>query len=74
MPLRELRASDLTVAGGKGANLGELIAAGFDVPDGGLGGQPVGCRREVLRRQHLTCHFCRWMGISRHGRYGNRDM
>src|SRR6266511_2420365 len=32
--LASLRASDGAVAGGKGANLGELIAAGFPVPDG----------------------------------------
>jgi pyruvate,water dikinase len=32
--LRDLRASDAAVAGGKGANLGELVAAGFAVPDG----------------------------------------
>jgi len=34
IPLDELRAGDLERAGGKGANLGELTAAGFDVPDG----------------------------------------
>ncbi|MBK8445777.1 MAG: phosphoenolpyruvate synthase [Micropruina sp.] len=34
VPLDGLRASDLELAGGKGANLGELIAAGFDVPSG----------------------------------------
>ncbi len=33
-PLASLRAADGAVAGGKGANLGELIAAGFPVPDG----------------------------------------
>jgi pyruvate,water dikinase len=33
-PLADLRLSDADVAGGKGANLGELIAAGFPVPDG----------------------------------------
>ena len=33
-PLADLRAIDVAVAGGKGANLGELIAAGFQVPDG----------------------------------------
>ena len=27
-PLRELRATDVAIAGGKGANLGELTAAG----------------------------------------------
>jgi rifampicin phosphotransferase len=32
--LTEIRAGDGATAGGKGANLGELIAAGFDVPDG----------------------------------------
>ena len=32
--LAELRASDLDRAGGKGANLGELLAGGFDVPPG----------------------------------------
>lgn len=32
--LADLRASDLPLAGGKGANLGELMHAGFPVPDG----------------------------------------
>ena len=34
IPLGEIRAGDVSIAGGKGANLGELIAAGFAVPDG----------------------------------------
>ncbi|MEP6693260.1 MAG: PEP/pyruvate-binding domain-containing protein, partial [Chloroflexota bacterium] len=34
VPLSALGAGDLGVAGGKGANLGELIRAGFAVPDG----------------------------------------
>jgi len=33
-PLSALGARDIAVAGGKGANLGELIRAGFPVPDG----------------------------------------
>jgi len=33
-PLADLRASDVRFAGGKGANLGELIAAGLPVPEG----------------------------------------
>src|SRR5689334_8224525 len=33
-PLRSLRATDGAIAGGKGANLGELVAGGFPVPDG----------------------------------------
>ncbi|MFV0373411.1 PEP/pyruvate-binding domain-containing protein [Microbacterium sp.] len=33
-PLTDVRRTDLALAGGKGANLGELIAAGFDVPAG----------------------------------------
>ena len=33
-PLASLRAADVAVAGGKGANLGELIVAGFAVPEG----------------------------------------
>ena len=32
--LRSLRTTDVSVAGGKGANLGELLRAGFAVPDG----------------------------------------
>src|SRR5690242_18174423 len=32
--LHSLRATDGAIAGGKGANLGELVAAGFPVPDG----------------------------------------
>ncbi|MCC6495058.1 MAG: phosphoenolpyruvate synthase [Propionibacteriaceae bacterium] len=32
--LAELTAADLPIAGGKGANLGELVRAGFAVPDG----------------------------------------
>lgn len=34
IPLSEIRAVDIETVGGKGANLGELIAAGFVVPDG----------------------------------------
>ncbi|SDN06717.1 pyruvate, water dikinase [Geodermatophilus siccatus] len=34
VPLRDLDAGDLAQAGGKAANLGELIGAGFPVPDG----------------------------------------
>lgn len=34
VPLSALGAHDLPIAGGKGANLGELIRAGFPVPDG----------------------------------------
>jgi rifampicin phosphotransferase len=34
VPLADVRASDTDTVGGKGANLGELISAGFDVPDG----------------------------------------
>src|SRR3712207_9565860 len=34
VPLRELDAGNLALAGGKAANLGELIGAGFPVPDG----------------------------------------
>ncbi len=33
-PLAEVTAADLPLAGGKGANLGELVAAGFAVPPG----------------------------------------
>ena len=32
--LAEVSQNDLPTAGGKGANLGELIRAGFPVPDG----------------------------------------
>jgi pyruvate,water dikinase len=32
--LKQLHASDADVAGGKGANLGELVSAGFEVPSG----------------------------------------
>ena len=35
-PLADLSASDLDVAGGKGANLGDLLRAGFPVPEGFL--------------------------------------
>ena len=35
-PLAELTSADLGTAGGKGANLGELLRAGFPVPDGFL--------------------------------------
>src|SRR2546428_4976841 len=34
LSLEEIRAADAAIAGGKGANLGELIAAGFSVPLG----------------------------------------
>src|SRR5918997_5091371 len=33
-PLSAVRRDDLNLAGGKGANLGELVSAGFPVPDG----------------------------------------
>jgi len=33
-PFADLRATDLPLVGGKGANLGELLHAGFAVPDG----------------------------------------
>ncbi|MFC4138358.1 MULTISPECIES: PEP/pyruvate-binding domain-containing protein [unclassified Microbacterium] len=33
-PLSDLRSTDVQLAGGKGANLGELLRAGFPVPDG----------------------------------------
>src|ERR687897_3767769 len=35
-PIRTVRRDDLDLAGGKGANLGELLSAGFPVPDGFL--------------------------------------
>jgi rifampicin phosphotransferase len=34
VPLSDLTRNDLAAAGGKGANLGELVRAGFPVPDG----------------------------------------
>src|SRR5437773_10314170 len=34
LPLEDVRAADTAVVGGKGANLGELLAAGFPVPAG----------------------------------------
>ncbi|MFT4217608.1 MAG: PEP/pyruvate-binding domain-containing protein [Micropruina sp.] len=34
LPLSEISSTDLPIAGGKGANLGELLGAGFPVPDG----------------------------------------
>jgi pyruvate, water dikinase len=34
LPISELRRADTGVAGGKGANLGEMAAAGFPVPEG----------------------------------------
>src|SRR3954471_23015392 len=34
VPLAEVGAGDVAVAGGKGANLGELVRAGFRAPDG----------------------------------------
>ncbi|MFE6735842.1 PEP/pyruvate-binding domain-containing protein [Microbacterium sp. NPDC057650] len=33
-PLSDLGSADVPIAGGKGANLGELVRAGFPVPDG----------------------------------------
>ncbi|MEO8084619.1 MAG: PEP/pyruvate-binding domain-containing protein, partial [Ardenticatenales bacterium] len=34
LPFHAIRAADLPRVGGKGANLGEMAAAGFPVPDG----------------------------------------
>ena len=36
MSLRDLDREDVAIAGGKGANLGELVRAGLQVPDGFL--------------------------------------
>lgn len=52
LPLEDVRAADAAVAGGKGANLARLIAAGFPVPDGYcIAGhasvQPEGMAREI---------------------------
>jgi pyruvate, water dikinase len=40
-PFRELRVQDIDYAGGKGANLGELTAAGLPVPPGFVIGAPA---------------------------------
>jgi pyruvate,water dikinase len=40
-PLRELSAADVAYAGGKGANLGEMIRAGMPVPPGFVVGAPA---------------------------------
>ena len=40
-PFAELRRDDVDYAGGKGANLGELTAAGLPVPDGFVVGAPA---------------------------------
>ncbi|RME62538.1 MAG: phosphoenolpyruvate synthase, partial [Caldilineae bacterium] len=34
LPFSDIRATDLPLVGGKGANLGEMAAAGFPVPPG----------------------------------------
>jgi rifampicin phosphotransferase len=50
LQLRELGCHDIARAGGKGANLGELIKAGFDVPVTGTpagGGRVTGAVRIV---------------------------
>ncbi len=40
-PFASLRRGDVAYAGGKGANLGELVAAGLPVPDGFVVGAPT---------------------------------
>lgn len=40
-PLADLRGADIGFSGGKGAHLGELLAAGFPVPDGFVIGAPA---------------------------------
>ncbi len=53
-PFAHLRRGDVAYAGGKGANLGELVSAGFPVPDGFVIGAPVYaafCRQTGLREQ-----------------------
>ena len=37
MSLRDLDREDRAIAGGEGANLGELVRAGLQVPDGFVG-------------------------------------
>lgn len=48
LPLAAVGAGDLGTAGGKAANLGELVRAGFAVPDGFV--VPTAVYREAVRR------------------------
>ena len=50
--LHELGRDDIARAGGKGANLGELIKAGFDVPDGFV----LTTEAYAARSRLLSCH------------------
>lgn len=43
-PITDLSRADIPYAGGKGANLGELTAAGMPVPDGFVVGAPTYAR------------------------------
>ena len=60
-PLADLGARDLAVAGGKGANLGELMRAGFAVPDGfvvttdayGLASSSLDASDPLAAQEHL---------------------
>jgi pyruvate,water dikinase len=60
VPLQALALSDVGIAGGKGANLGELCRAGFRVPPGFVIGAPAyldamevgGVRAELVRLEH----------------------
>ena len=68
LPLRDVGRADLAVAGGKGANLGELVRAGFAVPDGfvittaayarAVAGIPPR-RRRMPRPRATPCRTCR---------------
>ena len=77
-PFAELSRDDVAFAGGKGANLGELTAAGLPVPPGFVVGAPAyaafcdatglreriaGAARRPRRRRH---------GRARRGRRGRR--
>ena len=60
VPLEALGITDVAVAGGKGANLGELCGAGFRVPPGFVIGAPAyleamesgGVRAELVQLEH----------------------
>jgi pyruvate,water dikinase len=63
--LHELGCDDIARAGGKGANLGELIKAGFDVPDGFV--LTTEATHWVMRYRGPAKRVRRWVATARIG-------
>jgi pyruvate,water dikinase len=59
-PLSAIRHADVSTVGGKGANLGEMIASGFPVPDGFV--LPIDAYRRFCENNRLGSRITSWLG------------